>query len=166
VSDREEVAVKDVRTVQLGQFTDDNAERIAAALEQAGIAWWHKAAGRFVRFLSAADWGTRIYVDAAKLEERERLARELHDSVAHHVTAIAPNQPNGKSRVPITCSRLRNAGLFHSFPTPCSQPITGISDPTPSQKAVLLTSSASAASSTCSVCPTISDRSSLSSCCS
>lgn len=28
-------------------------------------------------------------VDKAKLRERERLARELHDTVAHHVTAIA-----------------------------------------------------------------------------
>ncbi|MFA9432082.1 hypothetical protein [Egicoccus sp. AB-alg2] len=66
----------DVRTVQLGQFTDENAERVAGALERAGILWWHKTSGRFTRVLSAGDWGTRIYVDAQRLEEAQRVAQE------------------------------------------------------------------------------------------
>ncbi|MFA9447037.1 hypothetical protein [Egicoccus sp. AB-alg6-2] len=67
--------MSDVRTVQLGQFTDDNAEVVAEALDRAGIVWWHKTAGRYTRILSAADWGTRIYVDASRLEEARALAR-------------------------------------------------------------------------------------------
>lgn len=66
-----------VRTVELGQFTEDNAERIAAALHDAGIAWWHKSSGRIVKLLSAADWGTRIYVDVTRLDEARRLASEV-----------------------------------------------------------------------------------------
>lgn len=65
----------DVRTVQLGQFTDENAEVVAAALEQAGIVWWNKTSGRYTRILSAGDWGTRLYVDATRLDEAQRLAR-------------------------------------------------------------------------------------------
>jgi uncharacterized LabA/DUF88 family protein len=65
----------DVRTVQLGQFTDENAEVVAGALAGAGIVWWHKTSGRFTRILSAGDWGTRIYVDAARLEEAQQVAR-------------------------------------------------------------------------------------------
>jgi hypothetical protein len=67
------VAAANVRTVELGQFTDENAERIAAQLEKAGIVWWHKSSGRFVRLLSAADWGTRIYVDRARLDDAKRI---------------------------------------------------------------------------------------------
>jgi hypothetical protein len=68
------VSAANVRTVELGQFTDENAERIAAQLETAGIVWWHKSSGRFVRLLSAADWGTRIYVDRARLDDAKRIA--------------------------------------------------------------------------------------------
>jgi hypothetical protein len=67
----------DVRTVELGQFTDDNAERIAAGLERAGIVWWHKTSGRFVRLLSAADWGTRIYVDRDRVDDARRIAASV-----------------------------------------------------------------------------------------
>ena len=65
------------RTVQLGQFTEENAERVIGALERAGIVWWHKRHGRFVQVLSAADWGVRIFVEADRLEEARELAREL-----------------------------------------------------------------------------------------
>jgi hypothetical protein len=71
--------VADVRTVQLGQFTDDNAEKVAAALEQAGIVWWHKTSGPWTRVLSAGDWGTRIFVEEGRAEEAGRLAREVLD---------------------------------------------------------------------------------------
>jgi hypothetical protein len=33
------VAAANVRTVELGQFMDENAERIVAELESAGIVW-------------------------------------------------------------------------------------------------------------------------------
>ncbi len=65
------------RTVQLGQFTEDNAEAIAGRLERAGIVWWHKSHGRFVQVLSAADWGVRLFVEADRLEEARELAREV-----------------------------------------------------------------------------------------
>jgi glucoamylase len=71
------VAAPNVRTVELGQFTDENAERIAEQLEAAGIVWWHKSSGRFVRLLSAADWGTRIYVDRGRLDEARRIAGRI-----------------------------------------------------------------------------------------
>ena len=65
------------RTVQLGQFTEDNAEAIAGRLERAGIVWWHKSHGRFVQVLSAADWGVRLFVEADRLDEARELAREV-----------------------------------------------------------------------------------------
>ena len=65
------------RTVQLGQFTEENAERIVAALEAAGIVWWHKQHGRFVQLLSAADWGVRVFVEVDRLDEAKALAREI-----------------------------------------------------------------------------------------
>ena len=68
--------MSDVRTVQLGQFTDEHAEQVAGALERAGIVWWHKTSGRYTRVLFAGDWGTRIFVDADRLEDAQRLARE------------------------------------------------------------------------------------------
>jgi hypothetical protein len=73
------VASPNVRTVELGQFTDEHAEDIAAQLERAGITWWHKSSGRFVRLLSAADWGTRIYVDRERLGDAERIAARVTD---------------------------------------------------------------------------------------
>jgi hypothetical protein len=71
------VTAANVRTVELGQFTDENAERIAGQLEKAGIVWWHKTSGRFVRLLSAADWGTRIYVDHDRLDDAKRIAERI-----------------------------------------------------------------------------------------
>lgn len=67
----------DVRTVELGQFTDENAEAIAGALVDAGIVWYAKSSGRFGRLLFAADWGTRLFVDEARLDEARTLAAEV-----------------------------------------------------------------------------------------
>ena len=66
-----------MRTVQLGQFTDDNAARIGAALETAGIRWWQKSSGGLVRLLSAADWGVRVFVEVDRIDDARRLARDL-----------------------------------------------------------------------------------------
>jgi len=69
-----------VRTVELGQFEDANAERIVQRLEDAGIEWWTKGSGRFTRLVSAADWGTRVFVDAERLDEARQLATEVLDA--------------------------------------------------------------------------------------
>jgi hypothetical protein len=67
------------RTVLLGQFVDENAAAIAVKLEAAGIGHWAKRSGGLVRLLSAADWGTRIFVDADRLDEAERIAASVTD---------------------------------------------------------------------------------------
>jgi len=64
-----------ISTVYLGQFTDEHAEAIAGALEEAGIVWWHKRTGRFVRTLFAGDWGVRLFVDEARLDEAREIAK-------------------------------------------------------------------------------------------
>ncbi|TVP66245.1 MAG: hypothetical protein EA340_11960 [Nitriliruptor sp.] len=67
------------RTVLLGQFVDENADAILPKLEEAGIDHWAKRSGGLVRLLSAADWGTRIFVDADRLEEAKRIAATVTD---------------------------------------------------------------------------------------
>ncbi|HKA83630.1 MAG TPA: sensor histidine kinase [Acidimicrobiales bacterium] len=52
------------------------------------------ALGAAVRFRSSARLHGR---DQAKLREREQLARELHDTVAHHVSAIAIQAQAGRT---------------------------------------------------------------------
>lgn len=66
-----------VRTVELGQFEDVNAMAIADGLDAAGIVWWHKSPGRFTRFVSAADWGVRIFVDEARIDQARRIATAI-----------------------------------------------------------------------------------------
>ena len=66
-----------VATVQLGQFTDDHADAIAAALDAAGIPHWSKRFGRVVRLLSDAAWGTRLFVDQADVERASAIAAEI-----------------------------------------------------------------------------------------
>ncbi|MFO7779443.1 MAG: hypothetical protein R6V28_13935 [Nitriliruptoraceae bacterium] len=67
------------RTVALGQFVDENADEIIRRLQAAGIDHWAKRSGGLVRLLSAADWGTRIFVDAERLEEAGRIAATVTD---------------------------------------------------------------------------------------
>jgi hypothetical protein len=64
-------------TTYLGQFTDENAESIAERLEGAGISWYHKSSGSFMRTIFAADWGVRLFVDTARLDEALAIAREI-----------------------------------------------------------------------------------------
>ena len=64
-------------SVQLGQFTDDHADAIAAALEEAAIGYYVKRFGRVVRVLFAADWGTRIFVDEDDLARAGEVARAI-----------------------------------------------------------------------------------------
>ena len=64
-------------TVQLGQFTDENAERIVERLEATGITWWVKRSGGLTRVLFAGDWGVRVFVDASRADEAAGIVREL-----------------------------------------------------------------------------------------
>ena len=64
-----------VSTVYLGQFSEERAERIAKALDEAGIVWWQKGSGRLTRFLFMGDWGVRLFVDRARLPEAQEIAR-------------------------------------------------------------------------------------------
>ena len=46
------------------------------ALDEAGIVWWQKGAGRVAKILFAGDWGVRLFVDEKKLEQARAIARE------------------------------------------------------------------------------------------
>lgn len=65
------------RTELLGQFTDEHAEVLLDRLDEAGIEHWVKRTGALTRVLFAGDWGTRIFVDTARLEQARQLAREV-----------------------------------------------------------------------------------------
>lgn len=65
------------RTVLLGQFTDEHAEELAGALEAARIDWYHKQSGRWGRTLFLGDWGTRLFVDADRLDEAQAIVRRV-----------------------------------------------------------------------------------------
>ena len=62
------------RTIYLGQFTDEHADRIVEAFDDAGIRWHAKSSGAFVRFVFAADWGVRLFVDEDRADEAWELA--------------------------------------------------------------------------------------------
>lgn len=66
--------MSDIRTVHLGQFTDEHANEIAGELEKARIVWWYKQPGYFARLWEK---GTRLFVDAARLEEAQAIARRV-----------------------------------------------------------------------------------------
>jgi hypothetical protein len=63
-----------MRTVHLGQFTDDNAGKVVEALDEAGITHWVKRAGGFSRFFFAGEWGVRVFVDADRRDEAVAIA--------------------------------------------------------------------------------------------
>ena len=69
-----------VSTTYLGQFTEEHAEAIAGALDEAGIVWWHKASGRLVRFFSTADWGVRLFVDKSRFDEAKDVVRRVAEA--------------------------------------------------------------------------------------
>lgn len=65
------------RTCYLGQFVEDNAERITAALEDAGIAHHAKQTGGLTRWLFAGEWGVRLFVDAERFTEARDIAARI-----------------------------------------------------------------------------------------
>jgi hypothetical protein len=71
------VAEPSLRTIYLGQFTHEHAEKIAEALEEAGIAWTYKQFGRLTNLFFAGDWGVRMFVDAARVEEARTIVSRL-----------------------------------------------------------------------------------------
>lgn len=73
-------------TVYLGQFTDENAERVCDALDQEGIAWHAKQSGSFTRFFFAGDWGVRLFV----VDERAQDAWDLVEGIAPDGLAKRP----------------------------------------------------------------------------
>lgn len=66
----------DVRTVYLGRFTWEHANEIAAALEDAEIAWWCKNPGTLT-YVLFAEWGVRMFVDRERLDEARVIARRI-----------------------------------------------------------------------------------------
>ena len=61
-------------TAYLGQFSLEKANALAEKLEAAGIGWWHKQSGGIARTIFAGEWGVRLFVDSARLEEARALA--------------------------------------------------------------------------------------------
>ena len=74
----------DIKTVQLGQFTNEHANDIAAGLKEAGIVWWYKQPGYFA---SLWEKGTRLFVDDSRLDEAVQIARRV----------LNPDEPEGTS---------------------------------------------------------------------
>lgn len=68
------LGVGGIRTVQLGQFTNEHANDIAGQLEAAGVEWWYKQPGYFSWIWEK---GTRLFVDESRLEEARAIAREV-----------------------------------------------------------------------------------------
>lgn len=64
-------------TVYLGQFTWENANKIAGRLDDAGIGWWYKQSGGIARIFFAGEWGVRLFVEKDRLDEARRVTREV-----------------------------------------------------------------------------------------
>jgi hypothetical protein len=65
---------KGIKTVELGQFTNEHANDIAGKLEAAGIIWWYKQPGYFS---SIWEKGTRLFVDQTRLEDAQAIAARV-----------------------------------------------------------------------------------------
>lgn len=65
-----------VRTVYLGRFTHESANRIAEELELAGITWWAKNPGT-LSYVLLNEWGPRLFVDRDRLEEARTIAARI-----------------------------------------------------------------------------------------
>lgn len=78
--------------VAISGFIDESI--VAAIVGSAILLFFPAAVGVSVRY-KAKLWLSEI--DRVKLREREQLARELHDTVAHHVSAIAIHAQAGRT---------------------------------------------------------------------
>jgi hypothetical protein len=66
-----------LRSVYLGQFTDEVANEIAGLLHEAGIPWHYKQSGVIAKVLFAGEWGTRLFVASDKLGEARDIVRQV-----------------------------------------------------------------------------------------
>jgi len=71
---RHDGTVNDVTTVQLGQYSREQANAIAGELEKAEISWWYKEPGVFSRIW---EYGVRLFVDKERLDEARSIARRV-----------------------------------------------------------------------------------------
>jgi hypothetical protein len=66
-----------MRTVLLGQFSDEQVPVLASRLDAAGITWWHKGSGSLLRWLDVSTWGVRVFVVADRLDDARAIAQEV-----------------------------------------------------------------------------------------
>ncbi len=66
-----------MKTAYLGQYTDEHANAIAGELVKAGIDWSYKQASFITRALFVGEWGTRLFVDAERLDEARAIAEQV-----------------------------------------------------------------------------------------
>jgi len=66
-----------MKTVYLGQFTDEVANLIGAELEEAEIGWSYKQAGFVTKVFFMGEWGTRLFVESSRLEEARGIAERV-----------------------------------------------------------------------------------------
>lgn len=66
-----------MKTAYLGQYTDATANDIVEELVKAGIPWTYKQASFITRALFMGEWGTRLFVDASRLEEARAIAARV-----------------------------------------------------------------------------------------
>lgn len=71
-----------MKTTYLGQYTDEVANRIAGALERAHIPWTYKQASWVTKVLFMGEWGTRLFVDASRLDEAKSIASRMTEGEA------------------------------------------------------------------------------------
>jgi hypothetical protein len=74
-----------VKSVYLGQYTDDVANTIAGELERAQIAWSYKQAGWITKALFVTEWGTRLFVDSDRLDEARQIAERIEQSARREI---------------------------------------------------------------------------------
>lgn len=75
------------RSVYLGQYTDMVANEIAGALHEAGIPWHYKQSGAVGKALFIGEWGTRLYVEASRLEEAREIAGRVEPEARARLNA-------------------------------------------------------------------------------
>jgi hypothetical protein len=68
---------KGKRSAYLGQFPDDMANTIAGELEAAGILWSYKQAIWITQILFLGEWGTRMFVDAERLDDAKEIVERV-----------------------------------------------------------------------------------------
>jgi hypothetical protein len=67
----------DWRSAYLGQYTDEVANAIAGRLEEAHIDWSYKQASFLTQIFFMGEWGTRMFVDANRLDEARAIATSV-----------------------------------------------------------------------------------------